>query len=1367
MLTRDELSVSRTCPRRVGTDPETGRTEIPIGGRSEEVADNGENPDTCQLGSNKRQNIGRGPGSRRKMTPNPQSAPGSNRTSKSSDKLDSNEVTVGSDDGPIASRLRSRRRQVDVTNITSQKTEPPTTSRAPKSQKIRVTNKDSEKTSSKLDRIEAVEEPNARKQKPKRGTATIVTDKVAQKAKPSTTSKAAKKRAPLASSKHPKPVSSITDEVPEEQNIAPKKKRTLVKSKTSMARPRAATSPPELAVEADPAIIQTMEVASNDDPKYEDKVTDGTKNKIKLGLLNINSLGSIQNRLRTDVSNKMNYIRNYLAMTTMTILALTEYCNSDDDLMDVHLSNYTDFVILSVPSCKRCGLAIPNFLKDRISIIDSWFLLSERRKMKNSERVVVEGKVCQSITFKLLVRQSQILIFTVIYIVPDIVTSKLNDVMVKINDYVEQFKGTDYIVLGDLNIDQRVETNSQMVKQLIHHDLTQVVKQITRVGKRTTTVNGKKKTSTSNTIIDLVFINQSVKMIGCPKVIRDTPSDHFLVETTLDYSIPSVYKIEEYYLDPTQRPPIKPSKIAKAKDLLCKILGRAGSMIRDSTHSEGMQIIENSLVTVLNKFCPMNSSDMQTKKTYRIVCSKETDKLRDKKRKLLRKRDKLSRRIKQNPRDKAVLERHSMTVEKLKIVTKDFKKSLQKDKLRLFEDDCNKYITHQQGIWEFSKTCDQKAAKRTEPLILKNKQGVELANHMKDYMNMRANLVEQSVIDAHSEYVPLSKKKVEVYHTVKNYLDPRKLYFPTGKKPSLACGPDTISHRHIYDLFEVLEPWLGIIVNKPIDNFHNASTNFTRLIPKPGKPEKGKEEKLFRPICQANILTKCGSYRPFTYDLKDLITPAMNTNQYSFPKKGCPIAVAELFDDLNHKASSKRPMLYAQFDMSNAFCTYNHKTLMQIFRSYQLPENMLDLCEKFMNQSTTTFKINDVNGYYLSDQDTTNCGGPQGQIGTDLFFSVANDGMNPILLDETQDEACRKKYVDDSGDSYVSATTESVFNLLYKNVDLLKKQCNSTALSLNEGKTNVMPYNCDSSLVEEEMNKKKVKISFDTEILGFMFKFNDKPENLKISTKIGVTSIKVFVNTDASAEAMINKLKFNTKKVITSRKVIPSIHKRVNLATGLVHASCTNLAICSIFSSKKMMDDVYLKIRNMIKSAGLDYRTPTEELYKISLGMSPEMIAKKQIIQIGIKNNDMVTVQNNRYNVRRSRETDTKPLQSAFAIYFNELPTDLRHKICYTYNGVDLYHTKMDKIKALLKSHFRTKFCGKNFDDKEKSKLIVKNKYSLQKVKKLRDETRSKRLNSLLENDGNHKDDNGSCKHQTLKKGRPPDRGVITESDSE
>ena len=86
-------------------------------------------------------------------------------------------------------------------------------------------------------------------------------------------------------------------------------------------------------------------------------------------------------------------------------------------------------------------------------------------------------------------------------------------------DYVEQFKGTDYIVLGDLNIDQRVETNSQMVKQLIHHDLTQVVKQITRVGKRTTTVNGKKKTSTSNTIIDLVFINQSVKMIGCPKVI--------------------------------------------------------------------------------------------------------------------------------------------------------------------------------------------------------------------------------------------------------------------------------------------------------------------------------------------------------------------------------------------------------------------------------------------------------------------------------------------------------------------------------------------------------------------------------------------------------------------------------------------------------------------------------------------------------------------------------------------------------------------------------------------------------------------------------------------------------------------------------
>ena len=1043
---------------------------------------------------------------------------------------------------------------------------------------------------------------------------------------------------------------------------------------------------------------------------------------LKLGCLNINSIGSSYSSVNGSMTTKkIDFIRNYLTMSAISILALTEYINSEESCLDAFFENQGDFRILSSPECKRVGLAFPSFLLNDISIIDVWSLSSERDKMKKGKSVTLFDKVCHMITYQIKISVTNFLMITVLYIVPDISQRKLNDVFEKINSYVDKYRN--YIVVGDFNIDQKVTAKKAMTFDLIHRDLTQLVKKPTRVATRTRTVNKRKIQTSSSTIIDLAFVSDKILPITKCSVLKNTPSDHYLVELNIEYSLPSKFKVEKYYLDPTRRPALSQKTLPYACSKLERILSKEDSVIYTSCQSKGMQIIEKAIKTVLDKFCPLNSRDQKSKKVFRIFNSQKTKCYRNKVHRLLKQKRRLERQIGQvSPDDDILINYHSVITE-LSKANKALKKSVKHDKMSQFEDKCNDYINDPHKIWEFSKACDKQTKASNEPLKLKGKEGTDLANHMKDYMHKRAHLVDEHTIAQHAQYIPYPSKQISLDDIPRKEYDPYKLYFPPGKKPSLACGPDTISHRHIFDLFSVLKPRLKIILNKPIDKFYNIEKNYTRLIPKPGKPQVGKEEKLFRPIVEANILSKRGPLNIFGGELKTTLIPAINNNQFSFPKMGATMAVAELFDRLNLLASQKKPMIYAQFDASNAFCTYNHDVLMKIFASYGLPQNMLDLCKSFMNQSTTIFKISDINGYYLSDQDTTNCGGPQGQIGTDLFFNVSNDGMNPVKLCD-DDDVDRKKYVDDFGDSYTSTTTRKVFDLLYHNLTLMKCQSNSIALSLNDGKTRVIPYNCDQEIIDHEKSQKRVTIHDDATILGYDFEFNSKPRK-------GMS----YINTDTTAKDTIARLNKSCRKVITSRKVIPSLTRRINLAAGLVRASCYNLAIISIFSSKPMLDKIQATIRKTIKCAGLQYTTHNEDVYKISLGMSPQMMVDKQIIQLGLKLFDMNAVKEHRYLAKKPPDCANRPFQQKFVETFNNLNLDMRKTITNDYLSEDTYHKKMDRIKARLRDHFTRLYWGKNPSKKDITRLMNKNAYSLKKIKEQRAKTRKKKLDQFLQSE--------------------------------
>ena len=116
---------------------------------------------------------------------------------------------------------------------------------------------------------------------------------------------------------------------------------------------------------------------------------------------------------------------------------------------------------------------------------------------------------------------------------------------------------------------------------------------------------------------------------------------------------------------------------------------------------------------------------------------------------------------------------------------------------------------------------------------------------------------------------------------------------------SLACGPDTISHRHLVDLLPAIKEPLNIMLNKPIEYLGDISLNYNRLISKTFSGDM--TEKSQRPIAELNILPKYTLIQIFIKRLQKMVIPRMIQNQFSFPGKGTQLAVIDLMEKVSQQ----------------------------------------------------------------------------------------------------------------------------------------------------------------------------------------------------------------------------------------------------------------------------------------------------------------------------------------------------------------------------------------------------------------------------------------------------------------------------------
>lgn len=658
----------------------------------------------------------------------------------------------------------------------------------------------------------------------------------------------------------------------------------------------------------------------------------------------------------------------------LSILALTEYINTEDNSWDNDLQNDKKFPILSHPSVKRVGLAVPYFIKDNFTILDPWFLEQTGRTTTRSDGKKVamkSNKIAQICNFKYSYKSAFFL--SVVYIAPDINDVRRQEVFDKIREY--NFKFKNYIAVGDINFDQRIILNKFDLEEAFQDHMHQIVDKVTRQKtiQRKDKTTGVVKESTSSTTIDLVFVqNNFLSKVKNLKILKNMPSDHHLVHFDLDFQIPDKYTTREIWRDPRRRPKLREIDIPKAKEMLSHEIQDYSTGWKDINQSECFEKIEMATRKVLDKFCPLNQDKPSTVKVWRDRFSKEFRVAKNRRMARLNELRKAALMRQRNPTSDYFLRKLMAKQRKFREENKRYRAVFRKELGIKNQEEEEEVKNDPNAIWKYINSCDPiEKNNASSKMVIDGKEQIEAADHMNEYLYKRAHLVHDDVVEEYKEHIPIAEfdycEPAPIEEVFLNEKPVRELYFPPGTVPSLACGPDTISHKHIYDLFDVLEGPLQYAMDKPVDNFHNVQLNYSRLIKKdPSSKKANLTEKDVRPIGETNILTKYGPVRAFIDRLRKLVLPNISPTQYSMPGKGCPVAIFDLLDDVNYFACLKKPMLLAIWDFSNAFCTFSHEVMRKIYESFKIPKKDIDLCMKFLDQSGTQVKMEDACGHYIS-----------------------------------------------------------------------------------------------------------------------------------------------------------------------------------------------------------------------------------------------------------------------------------------------------------------------------------------------------------------------------------------------------------------
>ena len=327
----------------------------------------------------------------------------------------------------------------------------------------------------------------------------------------------------------------------------------------------------------------------------------------------------------------------------------------------------------------------------------------------------------------------------------------------------------------------------------------------------------------------------------------------------------------------------------------------------------------------------------------------------------------------------------------------------------------------------------------------------QIANDFNDYFtNVGSNLA--SNIDAGNSHFtdftpPPCKSSLFLYSTHNHEI----IKIVKNLKPSKSSGHDGISSYLLKHIINYIATPLSHIFNLSLSTGKCPNAlKLAKVIPIYKKDDPSLITN-YRPISLlpsiSKILEKIVHKRLFNF-LKQ--NKALIPNQFGFRKDhSTDYAILHLYDKIVNSLSKREHTVAIFMDLSKAFDTIDHQTLLYKLNVYGIRGMALSWFKDYLHnrQQYVSFKTQD------SHKQIINCGVPQGSIlGPLLFIIYINDIINSSKLLNFV------IFADDTSVFYSHSNFNHLINLLNRELSRISQWFKCNKLSLNISKTNFMHF---------------------------------------------------------------------------------------------------------------------------------------------------------------------------------------------------------------------------------------------------------------------------------------------------------------------
>ena len=839
------------------------------------------------------------------------------------------------------------------------------------------------------------------------------------------------------------------------------------------------------------------------------------------------------------------------------------------------------------------------------------------------------------------------------YMLPDTFSQHIETV--RDHFYEQGDRSVPYFCGGDLNINW---LNTAKKNKLKNPNLKQIVTDFTRVRKYFHQKSNSQRTS--KTIIDLIFANQTGQNRVVNTEIMKTENlpffDHNGVILKLDFKPQKPYKDVRIPIDPFRRPDPTESQLDQINaelaawcvscpdDYDCLMIGFK-------------QILDSHIP------CP-NIGGFYTKRFYDHPYPKAI--LKE-----IALKQKFAYDYRMNPTD---VNRLAKNIQRNKVTS-----LCRKFRCQYIE---NK-IKNQPNINAIQKTFNfltkkPKVGKPNEIIVIDGKYGTELANHMSDYFKERANLVPDSeMIKCPNLENNFSIDEVPNQTLTLTKFPPISDFEKTipNKKVTKTGSFDGISSYTLKMFWPVMANKFNKCFDQNLKYPCTSQGYYQRVISK--KDDKQPTVlKDMRPLGVLNTLPKYHMSKYVFTELRNHVGPILRKRKI-YTYKGCVLAIFATMDKVLYEMYLKFFVILTKYDFSNAFGTLRYKRLIMILDQLNVCSELRQfVIDYFLKQKMCqTIFTDPVYGNFISDLVEMNVGGPQGQVGMDVAFTIQQMGLKAII------DIWRAIYMDDLNDITEKCKTEKeAITLANNNENELNKQSVSVGFMKNAGKTTFIPMNVpESELIKHGVDEKSIKTT--TDLLGFPIKVNENGFSV-----------------DKAASDIIWRIQSNLNIVHSSRDYIKSHLERVKLGRTIVFHSMTWISLIAVYGetrptgtnrygNNRLMDKIKVKVNDVFRATGLRKNTPVYILEKC-MGVDILKFAEHAIILNGLK---AIRFESDDHEDIFDRISKIRPkgifnvfgtLKNRFMRVWNDLEHDKR----------TMYKTlEIDKIKDILKKE-RTLF---------------------------------------------------------------------------